>query len=253
MPDVPVDLIRPQGLTPYEEAHALQLGLVEALRQGRGRDTLVLVEHPPVITLGRNADPAGVLVPGERLRALGIGLHRVERGGQATYHGPGQVVGYPVVRLRRLGLGVRAYVERLEEVLIRTAAAYSVEARRVPGRPGVFCEQGKLAAIGVAVTRGVAYHGFAFNVRPDLAHFRLIVPCGLTDVAPTSLEAVLGRAPPVAEVAGVLAKEFSGVFGVRLVPPTPAPKASEVARPQPPGRRGPGTAARVYGFSTRDS
>ncbi len=217
MPQPAVDLVRLEGLTPYGEAHALQLGLVEALRQGRGRDTLVLVEHPPVITLGRNADPGGVLAPVERLRALGIELRRVERGGQATYHGPGQVVGYPVVRLRRLGLGVRAYVERLEEVLIRTAAAFSVEARRVPGRPGVFCEQGKLAAIGVAVTRGVAFHGFAFNVRPDLAHFRLIVPCGLTDVEPTSLEAVLGRAPPMEAVEDVVAREFSGVFGVRLV------------------------------------
>ncbi len=200
-------------LVPYGTAHELQLTRVEERIVGRRGDSLLLLQHLSVITLGRNADPAGVLASPEALAAAGIALHRVERGGQATYHGPGQVVGYPILDLRARSLGVRAYVRRLEEVLIRIAGRYGVEAFRVPGRPGIFCAAGKLAAVGVAVRRGVSYHGFAFNVSPDLGHFRTIVPCGLTDVAPTSLQAIRGEAPPVTEVLEAAADVFRNVFG----------------------------------------
>ncbi len=200
------------GLTPYPTAHALQLELVRERQREAIPDTLLLLEHPPVITLGRNADAAGILASGETLAAAGIDLHRVERGGQATYHGPGQVVGYPILRLQDHGLGVRAYVERLEEVLLQLAAAFGVIARRLPGRPGIYAEQSKLGAIGVAVSRGVAYHGFAFNVCPDLSHFRFIVPCGQTDVAPTSLASLLGSKPTMARAFEVAERAFLEVF-----------------------------------------
>jgi lipoyl(octanoyl) transferase len=200
------------GLVPYETAHELQLALVEERSREARPDTLLLLQHAPVITLGRNADPRGVLVSPEALVSAGIALHRVERGGQATYHGPGQVVGYPILQLRARGLGVRAYVGMLEDVLIGVAGRYGVEAFRVPGRPGVFCAVGKLAAVGVAVRHGVSYHGFAFNVAPDLDHFRTIVPCGLTDVEPASLKAVLRDPPSVAEVLTTVAEVFRTVF-----------------------------------------
>lgn len=200
------------GLVPYATAHELQLSLVAERSRGARPDTLLLLQHTPVITLGRNADPRGVLAAPEALDSAGIALHRVERGGQATYHGPGQVVGYPILHLRTRGLGVRAYVGMLEDVLIGLAGRYGVEAFRVPGRPGIFCAEGKLAAVGVAVRHGVSYHGFAFNVAPDLEHFQAIVPCGLTDVAPTSLAAVLLEPPAVGEVLRAAEQVFRSVF-----------------------------------------
>ncbi|GAB4286343.1 MAG: lipoyl(octanoyl) transferase LipB [Deferrisomatales bacterium] len=216
-----VTLVAPAGLVPYAEAWELQRRWVAQRRAGERPDTLLLLEHRPVITLGRNADPRGVLAPPERLAALGVEVHRVERGGQATYHGPGQVVGYPILHLRPLGMGVRRYVDTLEEVMIRTARVFGVDAYRVPGRPGAYCDRGKLGAVGVAVRAGVSFHGFAFNVCPDLSHFRLIVPCGLTDVAPTSLEALRAPGPTPAEAREVLAESFAEAFGVDLQPERP--------------------------------
>ncbi len=212
-----IRLIEPPGPAPYGEVLALQHRLLEARVAGRGPDALVLVEHAPVITLGRYADAAGVLTAPEALARLGIAVHRVERGGQVTYHGPGQVVGYPVLRLRDWGLGPRAHVTRLEEVMLRAATAFGVEARRVPGRPGVFTDRGKLGAVGVAVRRGVGFHGFALNVRPDLGHFRHIVPCGLADVAPTSLAAETPPGPDVDAAQRAVLQAFADVYGAALV------------------------------------
>ncbi len=208
----PLCLVRPQAPLPYAEALALQQDLVTRRAAGTCADTLVLLQHPPVITLGRNADPAGVLATGDQLAAAGVSVVRVERGGQATYHGPGQWVGYPIVDLRQRGLGVRRYVTALEEVLLHTCARFGVVAQRQPGRPGLFTGSGKIAAIGVAVRRGVSFHGFALNVCPDLSHYQWIVPCGLTDVPPTSLERERGEAPELEEVAQALVEEFRAVF-----------------------------------------
>jgi len=208
VPGTRLNVRRLPGLTPYPAAHALQLELVRRRQVGEVPDTLLLLEHAPVVTLGRNADSAGLLASPETLAAAGIDLHRVERGGQATYHGPGQVVGYSILGLQDRGLGVRAYVGRLEEVMIRLAAAFGVTARHLPGRPGIYTAAGKLGAIGVAVSRGVSYHGFAFNVAPDLSHYRFIVPCGQADIPATSLAALLGSEPDSDRVFGAAERCF---------------------------------------------
>lgn len=207
-----VRLVRPATPVPYPEALALQHRLLAQRVALTGDDTLVVLEHPPTITLGRHADPAGVLAPAAELRAAGVEVVRVERGGQATYHGPGQWVGYPILRLAPRGLGVRRYVAALEEVLLRTCFRFGVAAERQAGRPGVFTAAGKIGAVGVAVRRGVSFHGFALNVCPDLSHFRWIIPCGLADVPPTSLEQLLGTAPEMERVAAALVEEFRAVF-----------------------------------------
>jgi lipoyl(octanoyl) transferase len=213
----PVRLVVLPGLAPYEQTRLKQLALVEERKAG-GPDTLLLVEHEPVITLGKSANACGVLAGAQELERLGIGVHRVERGGEATYHGPGQIVGYPIVNLPGLGLGVRTYVSMLEQVMIRVAARFGAAAFCKKGITGVFTDRGKLGAIGVRVTRGVSFHGFAFNVSPDLSHYRLIVPCGLVDTPVVSLASILGRAPSMDEARAAVAQEFADVFGVELVP-----------------------------------
>jgi lipoyl(octanoyl) transferase len=207
------------GLTPYDAAHRLQLETVARRRAGEIGDVLFLLEHPPVITLGRNADAGGVVASGELLAAMGIEVRRIERGGQATYHGPGQIVGYPVIDLHERRLGIAAYVSRLEEAMILAAAALGVEAARRPGITGVFAADGggKIGAIGVRVTRGVTYHGFAFNVAPDLSHYRLIIPCGMTDTPVTSVADIHGAAPGMDVALQAVADGFAAAFGVGLV------------------------------------
>ncbi|MFO8073731.1 MAG: lipoyl(octanoyl) transferase LipB [Polyangia bacterium] len=204
------------GLTPYFEARRLQLDLVERRRSGEIGETLLLLEHPPVITLGRNADPAGVIASAGELKRCGVELHRVERGGEATYHGPGQIVGYPICDLHALKIGVAAYVHRLEEAMIRAAAKLEVEAGRRERLTGVFCERGKIGAIGVRVSRGIAFHGFAFNVDPHLDHYRLIVPCGLSETPITSIAATLGRSPSMERARKAVIRSFGEVFGQAL-------------------------------------
>lgn len=196
------------GLTPYAEAAALQRDLVGRRQAGTAPDTLLLLEHPPVITLGRNARGEGVVAPPALLEALGVEVHRVERGGQATWHGPGQIVGYPICDLHGLGLGVAAWVRALEETMTRAAATLGVQAVRRPGITGVFTERGKLGAIGVRISRGVSFHGFAFNVDPDLSQYRLIVPCGMAEIPVTSLAALLGRAPSMDDARRALIDAF---------------------------------------------
>jgi lipoate-protein ligase B len=179
------------------------------------RAFLVLVEHdPPVITLGRSTrGPDNVLVPRDRLAREGIELHESSRGGDVTYHGPGQLVGYPILRLDLHGRDVHRYLRDLEEVLIRLLARFGVEGGRTEGLTGVWVGHYKIAAIGVAVSRWVTYHGFALNVEPNLSHFGLIVPCGIRDKGVTSLARVLGRPVTVAEVKRPLAECVAEVFG----------------------------------------
>jgi lipoyl(octanoyl) transferase len=205
--------VRRLGRVEYEDGLALQKLLVEARAQGSIPDTLVLLEHPPVITLGRGAQPQNVLWSKEELQARGFELFETDRGGDVTYHGPGQIVGYPILDLKPDRKDVRKYVASVEEVMIRTAAAFGIRGERVAGRTGIWTPVGKLGAIGVHISRWITSHGFAFNVHPDLAHFSAIVPCGIRDAGVTSLESLLGEeAPSVREVEDALALEAAGVW-----------------------------------------
>jgi lipoyl(octanoyl) transferase len=205
------------GLVPYDAGRARQLEAVAARRAGEAPDTLLLLEHAPVVTLGRNATEAGVVATAEDLERAGIEVRRSERGGQTTYHGPGQIVGYPIVDLRALRLGVAQYVRGLEETMIRAAGAFGVPAGRRDGIVGVFANRGhgpKIGAVGVRVSRGIAFHGFAFNVSPNLDHYRFIVPCGLAGVGVASLASLLGEAPPMAAAREALIAAFAETFGL---------------------------------------
>lgn len=213
-----------RGREEYAETLALQKLLVMDVAESRQEKAyLVLVEHdPPVITLGRSADAKHVLAPADRLAAEGIQVHKVSRGGDVTYHGPGQLVAYPILRIDRRCRGVTEYLRMLEEVVLGVLAEFGVEGRRVSGYTGVWVGQEKVAAIGVAARRWVSYHGLALNVCPNLAHFDLIVPCGLAGKKVTSLSRLLGRDVPVARVKPLLiewtVKTF-GFDGARETPP----------------------------------
>lgn len=214
----PLTLIR-AGRVAYAEALAWQRRLVAARSQGQAEDTLLLLEHPPTITLGVRADPAHVLLPAEELERRGVALVRSDRGGDVTYHAPGQIVGYPILKLSQYGADLGRYVRALEEVIIRTLADYGLAGARVPGLTGVWADGGrvKLCAIGVRLSAaGVTSHGFALNVSPNLAGFAQIVPCGISDRAVSSLEQLLGAAPPSAEVEARLLEHFAAVFAVEL-------------------------------------
>jgi lipoyl(octanoyl) transferase len=195
----------------------LQQQLVDERRRGEIPDQLLLLEHPPVITLGvkvRN-DRSHVIATPQRLAELGVELHETGRGGDVTYHGPGQVVGYPIIDLKPDRCDVHAYVRDLEEVMIRAARTFGIEAGRVAGLTGIWVGAEKLAAIGVRISRWVTSHGFAFNVNTDLSHFNLIVPCGITDRGVTSLQKLLGHPVSMAEVEDALAAAFLDVFSLQ--------------------------------------
>jgi len=175
--------VRRLGLVRYGEALAMQRGLVEERRAGRVPDLLLLLEHPPVITLGVRADGgrANVVASDDRLADLGIEVHETGRGGDVTYHGPGQIVGYPILDLRPDRCDVHKYVRDLENVMIRVCADYGVKAGQVAGLTGTWVGAEKIGAIGIRISRWITSHGFAFNVCTDLEHFKLIVPCGIAD------------------------------------------------------------------------
>jgi lipoyl(octanoyl) transferase len=215
------------GRIGYHEAHALQKRLVADRADDRIDDQLLLLEHPPVLTLGRNADPAHILVAPEALRARGIEVVQVERGGEVTYHGPGQLVAYPILALSRRGLMVRPLVRALEAALIATCAALGVAAARRDGHPGCWCDPDganprKIGALGLRVERGVSYHGIALNVTVDLADFELIDPCGMPGVASTSIATERGdRATPpstdsVERAAAIFAHAVADELGAPL-------------------------------------
>ena len=204
------------GRVEYRAGWALQRGLAAARVAGLAPDTLLLVEHPPTITLGRRGTPAHILAGDADLRRRGVAVVLIDRGGDVTYHGPGQLVAYPILHLGRWGRDIVRYVRLLEEVGIRTAAAFGVAAERQPGMTGVWVGDEKLVAIGVRVSRWVTTHGLALNVAPDLGDFADIVPCGLQDRGVTSLERLLGAAPSLAEACAELATAFVSVFGLEL-------------------------------------
>ena len=177
---------------------------------------LLLLEHPHVYTLGRRGQEDDILIDADALESLGIEMHHTDRGGEVTYHGPGQLVGYPILNLRRWGGGPLKYVRALERTLIETLAVYGIQAESEGHPTGVWVEDRKIAAIGVKVSRRVTTHGFALNVCPDLSYFDHIVPCGMPDSRVTSLTQELGRTVTVSDVVPVLLERFGSVFGLRM-------------------------------------
>jgi lipoyl(octanoyl) transferase len=208
-----------RGRVPYAEAVETQHVARAALKAGEGPERFLLLEHPHVYTLGRNADAGDVLARPEWLAAMGVEVAECDRGGQVTYHGPGQLMGYPIVNLSPDRRDIRRYVRDLQEVLIRTLAEYGVAAR--PGEEqafiGVWAGEAKIASIGVHLSRWITTHGFALNVSTDLSYFTGIIPCGLQQVSMTSIERLVGSAPPLPEIAAVCARHFGEVFDRELV------------------------------------
>ena len=215
MPDLPVCQWAFLSRMEYQQAWDLQRFIAQARAEGRAGDTLLLLEHPPTYTLGRRSKDSDLLLQREALEARGARVVDVDRGGEITFHGPGQLVGYPIVDLRAWG-GPLRYVHALEAALISTLQAFGVGAGRAEGLIGVWASGAKIAAIGVKISRGVTTHGFALNVNTDLAWFQHIVPCGIRDCEVTSLERLLGRAVSLEEVAPVVAERFGRELGFRM-------------------------------------
>ena len=198
------------GRVDYDEALRLQAEVAALVAEGRAQNVLLLLEHPPVLTLGRNADRTNILASDELLAQRGVTVHEINRGGDVTYHGPGQIVGYPILDLRQWKRDVGAYVRAIEQTLIDTLADFGIQAGRIPKCTGVWVGGAKIGAIGVHISRWVTSHGFALNVSTDLRYFEYIVPCGLTK--PVTSMAQLGCGASWAEVAESLAAHFGRVF-----------------------------------------
>lgn len=205
------------GLAGYETAYSLQKALLDRKLGGEKNDFLILSEHKPVITLGRGFDEKNLLAAGKELSARGIEVRAVERGGDATYHGPGQLVGYPLLDLSRFGRDLRLFVFSLEEVIIRTLRDFNIDSARKKGSPGVWTSGMKIASIGVAVRKWITYHGFALNISTDLRNFCFINPCGMDYNVMTTVEKVLGEKIPLERAEGKITEHFSAVFGVPVI------------------------------------
>jgi lipoyl(octanoyl) transferase len=201
------------GPTPYDEGLRIQESLVRARAAGRTEDWLLFPDHPPVLTVGRSPSEGNIIASAEALRRQGVEVHEVARGGDVTWHGPGQLVGYPIIDLDARGRDLHRFLRDLEQALIDLLGDWKIAGERVPGRTGVWTGGRKIASIGIAVRRWVSYHGFALNVAPDLTGFELIHPCGLHGIEMTSMRAELGDAAP--ELAAVRAHAAS-VFARRL-------------------------------------
>jgi lipoyl(octanoyl) transferase len=214
--------VRRLGTIPYGEGLQIQDALVEERRQTLIPDVLLLLQHPHVLTLGARGDGgrSHILATPARLSQLGVSVFETGRGGDVTYHGPGQLVGYPILDLRPDRCDVHKYVRDVEEVLIRALSDYGIQAGRIKGLTGVWVGPEKIAAIGIRISRWITSHGFAFNVSTNLDYFRLIVPCGITDRGVTSLERLLGRQIPFAEVEERIAARFCEVFDCALASAT---------------------------------
>ncbi|MCL4394051.1 MAG: lipoyl(octanoyl) transferase LipB [Chloroflexi bacterium] len=210
---------------PYADALALQHRVVAARKRGALNDTLLLLEHPAVFTLGRNANDGNILVSPEHLKKLGIEVFRVERGGDVTYHGPGQLVGYPILDLHNFRTDVGWFVRSIEETLIRVLEDFGIHGKRIEKLVGVWVDQAspvqpeaKVVQIGARIEQWITYHGFALNVDPNVAHFDLIVPCGISDKAVTSMARVLQKPVDAGKVRASVAARFGEVFGAEMVP-----------------------------------
>ncbi len=204
------------GVTDYAEALELQRDVARHRAEGSLPDALFLLQHPHTYTLGRRAGESDVLLEPDALEEIGARVYDADRGGEATYHGPGQLVGYPIVDVRPLG-GASGYVRTLETLLIDALADFGIAAERRDGLPGAWVGHEKIAFIGVRISRGIATHGFALNVNPDLSYFQHIVPCGIEGLAVTSMERLLGGPVPLDDVADCLVRHFSRLFNRDMV------------------------------------
>lgn len=244
------------GRMPYRQAYTVQTAVNAAQIEGRIGEGLLLVEHPPVITVGRRSRPEDLFTSPEQLTALGIEVIETDRGGQLTYHGPGQIVAYPLIHLTTSGLKLDTFLRALEEAVIRTLSAYGVDAGRVAGKTGVWVGDEKICAIGLRIRRWWSFHGLAFNVGTSLDPFRLFIPCGIADRGVTSLHRLLGRSVPMDEVKALLTQQLGDQLGcawrrsydpaellVCIEPSSPPPSSP------PPSAASPPTAAE--GFSQR--
>jgi len=208
------------GLIDYQEALSFQERLAEGRVAGRSDDAFILLEHPPVYTVGKSGGVENILVPREILLQEGISVYYVRRGGDITYHGPGQLVGYPIINLRENGLDVHQYVWSLEEVIIQSLADLGISGQRLSELPnfrGVWAGDEKVCAVGIQVTRGVTMHGFALNVNPNLRHFEYINPCGITGKSVTSVSKLLGHEVDMETVKEKVLRHFAQVFKFKLV------------------------------------
>ena len=209
-------IIERPGLVDYDVALRMQRHAASCC-QSDGQARLLLLEHPHTYTLGARGDTGHMLADEQRLRMLGAIVRQSDRGGDITYHGPGQLVGYPILNLKRWHEGPRWYVRSLEQVLIETLAEFDISGHREKGRPGVWAGDSKIAAIGVRISRGITSHGFALNVAPDLDYFSHIVPCGLPDSTVTSMAQELGEAPQMTNVMDTVSTAFGRVFNVEML------------------------------------
>jgi len=212
----PIEVCRIPGLTPYAEGLALQMCTRNAVEAGDQSDTLILLEHTPVITLGRSTDEKHLLKSRSAFEKMGIDVCEVDRGGDVTYHGPGQLVAYPIINLTYRKQSVGWYLRRLEETLIRTLQRYQLTGVRVEGMTGVWVNDAKIAAVGVGVRNWITYHGISLNINPSMEHFESIIPCGIANKSVTSLHALLNeQAPNLDTAAENYANEFQSVFSFR--------------------------------------
>jgi lipoyl(octanoyl) transferase len=235
---MPALLITDLGLISYTDAYALQQRIVAARKANAIDDVLLFCEHPHVITLGRNANRSNLLASEHVLHQKNVELHPTNRGGDVTYHGPGQIVGYPILNLDKIKRDVGWYVRTLEETMIRASADFGITAYPVPGKTGIWVQttpiEEKLAAIGVHISRWVTSHGFAYNVSTDLRYFDLIVPCGIADRRATSLEKLLQRAVSLDEVKPRLSHHLADLLSLSPLPTSPEELASLLAHHEPP-------------------
>ena len=202
----------------------MQKQLVQSIQKGEATDTLILLEHPPVFTIGKSGKDANLLIDKNVLDKVGAETFRVDRGGDITYHGPGQLVGYPIMNLRKYKCDIKWYINRIEEVLIRTVAHYGIEAGRIKGLTGVWVGDKKISAIGARISKWVTSHGFALNVNTDLDYFKLIVPCGIRDKGVTSMSKILGNSIDIEDVKDRVTAEFGEAFGCKMIQESPLVK-----------------------------
>jgi len=208
--------VRQLGQIEFNEAYELQKELLQQRFDGQIADTLLLLEHPPTITVGKSGKPENILESPAGLARVGVSLIFTDRGGDVTYHGPGQIVGYPILDLRERDRDIHRYVHNLEEVLIWALADYGIKSGRDHNHAGVWVNDMEIAALGLSVRKWITMHGFALNVNTDLGHFSLINPCGFTSKTATSMAQLLGYEPPMDEVTERLLDRFAEVFKVKL-------------------------------------
>ena len=221
------------GRLEYARAWDLQRRLHGEVADGTRPDLLLLLEHPHVFTLGRRGKSEDILTDPDTLSSLGVEVHAIDRGGEATYHGPGQLVCYPIVSLRRWNGGPLKYVQALQETLVATLGEFGIEAESADKPTGVWVGDAKIAAIGVKMSRGVTMHGMALNVAPDLSFFDRIVPCGMPGVAVTSMSSLMERDVQVEDVVPVIARHFGRVMGYRMEPLAVSLQPSAISAPLP--------------------